>query len=46
MNSDYKKYNTDLNTINTNILVEEFDLRLEYDDFKTKMTKKLQNQIY
>ena len=37
MNSDYKKYNTDLNTIDTSILVEEFDLRLKYDNFETKM---------
>ena len=37
-----KKYNTDLNTIDTSILVEEFDLRLEFDDFKkTKMIKKI-----
>ena len=41
MNSDYKKHNTDLNTIDTSILVDEFDLRLEYDDFKTKMIKQI-----
>ena len=40
INSDYRKYNTDLNAIDTSILVEEFDFRLRYDDFKTKMVKK------
>ena len=39
MNSDYKKYNADLNTIDTSILIEEFDLRLKCDEFETKMMK-------
>ena len=38
-----KKYNTDLNTIDTSILVEEFDLRLEFDDFKQNDKKNYKN---
>ena len=43
---EYKKYDTYLNTVDTNILVEEFDLRLRYDKVNTKMTKKITSMVY